>query len=43
MSKREKLGLKHFNDPKPFIEYANNMQHFYKNSDEHNLVKNVKY
>ena len=28
---REKVGLKHFNDPKAFVEYSNDMQDVYKN------------
>ena len=31
---REKVGLKHFNDPKAFIEYSNDMQDVYNNIDE---------
>ena len=31
INKRENTGLKHFNDPKAFIEYSNNMQDIYKN------------
>ena len=31
---REKGSLKHFNDPKAFIEYSNGMQDVYKNIDE---------
>ena len=31
--KRENIGLKHFNDPKAFIEYSNNMHDVYKNID----------
>ena len=31
ISKREKLGLKHYDDPKTFIEYLNNVQDVYKN------------
>ena len=30
INKRESIGLKHFNDPKPFIEHSNNMQDVYK-------------
>ena len=26
INKREKVGLNHFNDPKPFMEYSNDMQ-----------------
>ena len=31
--KRENIGLKHFNDPKAFIEYSNDNHDFYKNID----------
>ena len=37
INKREKLGLDHFNDPKAFIDYSNNMQDVYKNIEEYNL------
>ena len=33
INKRESTGLKHFNDPKAFIEYSNNMYDVYKNID----------
>ena len=36
---REKVGLKHFNDPKVFIEYSNDMCNVYKNIDNYNLDK----
>ena len=39
---REKVGLKHFNDPKAVIEYSNDMQDAYKNIDEHNINKDRK-
>ena len=32
--KREKVGLNHFNDPKAFIEYSNDMQDVYKNIED---------
>ena len=35
-------GLNHFNDPKAFIEYSNNMQDVYKNIDEYNADKERK-
>ena len=38
-NKRERTGLKHFNDPKAFIEYSNDMQDAYKNIEEHNIDK----
>ena len=31
INKRESIGLKHFNDPKAFIEYSNDIQDVYKN------------
>ena len=34
INKRESTGLKHFNDPKAFTEYSNDMQDFYKTIDE---------
>ena len=34
ISKREKVGIDSFNDPKVFMEYSNNMQDFYKNSED---------
>ena len=37
INKHEKVGLDHFNDPKAFIEYSNDMQDVYKNIQEHNL------
>ena len=42
INKRESKGLKHFNDPKAFIEYSNNMQDVYKNIDEYNIDKGRK-
>ena len=42
ISKRESTGLKHFNDPKAFIEYSNDMQDVYKNIDEYNTDKERK-
>ena len=43
INKRESTGLKHFNDPKVFIEHSNYMQDVYKNIDEYNQDKSVKY
>ena len=34
---REKIGTDHYDDPKAFIEYSNDMQDVYKNIDEHNI------
>ena len=42
INKRESTGLKHFNDPKAFIEYLNDMQDVYKNIDECNVDKGKK-
>ena len=42
INKRESTGLKHFNDPKAFIEYSNDMQNVYKNIEEFNISKNRK-
>ena len=36
INKREGVGTDHFNDPKAFIEYSNNMCDVYKNTDEYN-------
>ena len=42
INKRESTGLKHFNDPKAFIEYSNDMQDVYKKIDEYNADKERK-
>ena len=42
IKKRESAGLKHFNDPKAFIEYSNDMQDVYKNIEEYNTDKERK-
>ena len=34
--KRDKVGVKHYDDPKVFIEYSNDMQDVYKNIQEYN-------
>ena len=39
---REKVGLEHFNDPKAFIEYSDDMQDVHKNIDEYNIDKERK-
>ena len=31
IKKRKGVGLKHYNDPKVFIEYSNNMNDIYEN------------
>ena len=42
INKRERVGLKHFNDPKAFIEYSNDMHSVYKNIDNYNPDKENK-
>ena len=42
INKRESVGLKHFNDPKAFIEYSNDMNNVYKNINHYNLDKENK-
>ena len=39
---REKVGLKHFNDPKAFLKYSNDMHDIYKNIDEYSIDKKRK-
>ena len=34
INKRERTRLKHFNDPKAFIEYSNDIQDVYKNIEK---------
>ena len=36
----EKAGLNHFDDPKAFMEYSDDMQYAYKNIEEYNPGKN---
>ena len=40
--KREKVGLNHFNDPKAFMEYSNDMQDVYKNIEDYNPIRKRK-
>ena len=42
INKREGVGINHFNDPKAFIEYSNNMHDVSKNIDEYNPDKENK-
>ena len=42
INKREKVGLNHFNDPKAFMEYSNDMQDVYKNIEDCNPIKKRK-
>ena len=39
INKCEKLGLGHFDDPKAFMEYSNDMQDVYKNIEDYNPIK----
>ena len=43
INKLENFGSKHFDDPKIFIKYSNDMQDVYKNIEWYNLERNVKY
>ena len=40
--KREKVGLDHFDDPKAFMEYLNDMQDIYKNIEDYDPGKERK-
>ena len=42
IKKREKLGLDHYDDPKSFMEYSNDMQDIYKNIEDNNPGKKRK-
>ena len=42
INKREGVSINHFNDPKAFIEYSNDMHDVYKNIDEYNPDKENK-
>ena len=42
INKREDVGIDHFNNPKAFIEYLNDMHDVYKNIDEYNPDKENK-
>ena len=42
INKRESVGINHFNDPKAFIEYSNDMHDVYKNIDDYNPDKENK-
>ena len=42
INKREKVGLDHFDDPKAFMEYSNDMQDVYKNIEDYNPGKKRK-
>ena len=42
ITKREKVGLHHFNDPKAFTEYSTDIQNAYVSIEEYNLDKDNK-
>ena len=42
IDKCEKVGTYHYDDPKPFLEYSNDMRDVYKNSEDYNPRKNRK-
>ena len=42
INKRESVGINHFNDPKAFIEYSNDMRDVYKNINYYNPNKENK-
>ena len=42
INKIERVGINHFNDPKVFIEYSNDMRDVYKNVNYYNLDKENK-
>ena len=42
INKRECVDINHFNDPKAFSEYSNDMYDVYKNIDEYNPYKENK-
>ena len=42
INKREGVGINHFNDPKAFIQYSNDMHDVYKKIDEYNPYKKNK-
>ena len=43
IKKREKAGLDHFNDPKAFVEFSNDMLDAHKNIEDYNPDKKEKY
>ena len=42
INKRENVGINHFNDPKAFTEYSNDMRNVYKNINYYNPYKENK-
>ena len=43
INKRKGVGIDHFNDPKAFIEYSNDMRNVYKNIGKYNPLKKIRY
>ena len=43
INKREGAGISDFNDLKAFIEHSNDMRNIYKNIDDYNPDKKIKY
>ena len=43
INKRGSIGLEHFNDLKAFIEYSNDMHDVYKNINNYNPIKKIRY
>ena len=42
INKTESVGINHFNDPKAFLDYLNDMYDIYKNTDDYNPDKENK-
>ena len=42
INKRKRVGINHFNDPKAFTDYSNDMHDVYKNIDEYHPYKGNK-
>ena len=42
INKRESVAINHFNDPKAFIQYSNDMHEVYKNINDYNIDKDRK-
>ena len=42
INKRKKVGINHFNNPKAFMKYSNDMQDVYKNIEDYNSIKKRK-
>ena len=42
INKCEKVGSDHYDDPKAFMEYSNDMQDVYKNTEDYTPRKNLK-